>query len=426
MPTKTQNVIKNALEKIKVQKEVEDYIRKELTNLLNKIKKRIEKTKIEVEPFVGGSFAKGTLIKSDSYDVDLFLRFDKKYNEKDYTKLTKKILKKTKKTSIVHGSRDYFQIKINPWFKIEVVPVKKVNKSKDAENITDLSFSHVGYIRKKIKSQIFLDEIKLGKAFCHATKTYGAESYVNGFSGYAIELLIYHYKTFEKFLKELTKKRQEKLIIDIEKLYKNKKEILFEMNGSKLISPIILIDPTFKERNALAALSEETLQKFIEEAKLFLKNPSISFFEKRKIDLEKSKEESIKKGKEFLLLKTKTKKQRGDIAGTKLLKFHKHLIQEFSRYFSVKKEGFMYGGKQEGIGYFILEKKQNILFEGPPIKNKINADKFKKEHPNYKEKKGKLFSIKENKFNSKTFLNYWKSKNKKRTKEMYISKIKSV
>jgi tRNA nucleotidyltransferase (CCA-adding enzyme) len=121
---------------------------------------------------------------------------------------------------------------------------------------------HVKIFNKKIKSKKILEEIKLAKAFCSANGTYGAESYINGFSGYALELLVYYYGSFEKFLKEAVKDRKDKLIIDIEKKYKNSKEILLQLNGSKLLSPIIVIDPTCKERNVLAALSYETYDKF--------------------------------------------------------------------------------------------------------------------------------------------------------------------
>ena len=58
--------------------------------------------------------------------------------------------------------------------------------------------------KKKIKGKI-LDEIRLAKAFCHANGCYGAESYIKGFSGYALELLVYHYGSFQKFVKAITK-----------------------------------------------------------------------------------------------------------------------------------------------------------------------------------------------------------------------------
>ena len=127
--------------------------------------------------------------------------------------------------SIIHGSRDYLRIKISPSFFIEVIPAIKIKNPKEAENITDLSYSHVNYIKRKIKSQKILDEIKLAKVFCYANHCYGAESYINGFSGYGLELLIYYYGSFLKFIKTVSKIK-EKTVLDIEKDYKNKQEIL--------------------------------------------------------------------------------------------------------------------------------------------------------------------------------------------------------
>jgi len=85
--------------------------------------------------------------------VDVFLRFDKKYNDDKISELTKNLLKNMKGVSVIHGSRDYFRIKINSYFFIEVIPVTKVIKPSEARNITDLSYSHVKYINKKVKNK---------------------------------------------------------------------------------------------------------------------------------------------------------------------------------------------------------------------------------------------------------------------------------
>jgi tRNA nucleotidyltransferase (CCA-adding enzyme) len=180
MKKKIDSVLKEVLAEILPSDETMGYMKEEVDTFLNRVEKRIKKLKIKVEPFVGGSYAKDTVMKKGAYDVDIFFRFDSEYPQEKYKKLTKKILRGIKRVSVVHGSRDYFQVKINPSFKLEIVPVRKVDKPKNAENITDLSYSHVKYIKKKIKSKKILNEIKLAKAFCHATKTYGAESYVHG------------------------------------------------------------------------------------------------------------------------------------------------------------------------------------------------------------------------------------------------------
>ena len=49
------------------------------------------------------------------------------------------------------------------------------------------------------------------------------------------------------------------------------------MNESKRQNPIVLIDPTWKERNALAALSRETFEKFQESLRKFMRKPGIEY-----------------------------------------------------------------------------------------------------------------------------------------------------
>ena len=174
---------------------------KEITPILNKflekLKRGIKKQKIKAEVFVGGSFAKRTIIKREIYDVDIFIRFDKKYNQDTISALTEKILKTSReKYTLIHGSRDYFKVTPANNFCIELIPVMKISKPNQAQNITDLSYSHVKYVKNKLKTKKLVDEVMLVKAFCYANKCYGAESYIRGFSGYSLELLILHYKSF--------------------------------------------------------------------------------------------------------------------------------------------------------------------------------------------------------------------------------------
>jgi hypothetical protein len=53
--------------------------------------------------------------------------YEKKYKDKDLPELTLKILPKNETTIRIHGSRDYFRIKIKDGLYFEVVPVKKIN-----------------------------------------------------------------------------------------------------------------------------------------------------------------------------------------------------------------------------------------------------------------------------------------------------------
>jgi tRNA nucleotidyltransferase (CCA-adding enzyme) len=404
--------------------ELED-LKKDLKIYMKKLNQNIKSQKIDAEVFIGGSFAKKTMIKKKSYDIDLFIRFNKKYKEKELPQLTKNLLKDVKNLVVLHGSRDYFRINITPNFFLEIIPVIKVKNPKNAKNITDLSYSHVKYINGKIKSKRILEEIKIAKAFCYANNYYGAESYIGGFSGYALELLIFYYGSFLKFIKIMSKTK-EKIIIDIEKHFKNRSTVLMNLNSSKLKSPIILIDPTYKQRNALAALSDETFQNFKKTCNEFLKNPSLKFFTIKKTNLEKRKSNAERKKLGFILIKIKTTKQKGDIAGTKLLKFYRHLNFEISKYFEIKDKGFSYDEKQSADCFFVVKPKKEILFIGPILNDKKNVQKFKKKHKKTFTKSGRIYYKEKLELDIKKFTKKWKNEYKKKIRDMSINKLEIV
>ena len=426
MNKKVDDILKEVLERVEPSEQDLEEINKALKQFKENIWEQIKKYKLDAVLFEGGSFAKKTIIKKDNYDIDMFIMFSEKFRGQNISKFTEKLLKGIQGTSIIHGSRDYFKINKFKNFFIELIPVIKANDPKKAENITDLSYSHVKYINKKIKNPKILDEIKIAKAFCYATKTYGAESYINGFSGYSLELLIYHYKSFLNFIKAVAKHKGDKIIIDIEKYYKKKNDVLLDMNSSKLISPIILVDPTYKQRNALAALSEETFEKLKQESKRFLKNPLIKHFEIKKIDLEKIKKDALKKKNEFILLELKTQKPSGAVAGSKLLKFYNHLENEIKIFFEVKNKGFEYNQENNARCFFAVKPKKEIIKQGPFLKDKPNIKQFKKEHKSTFEKSGKIYAKEKFEYPINKFIENWKKKYSRKINEMSISELKIV
>ena len=408
-------ILNDQLNLIKLDKEDFEKINNLAKEFLKELKERLKKSKIKADVFIGGSLAKNTLVKKDVYDIDIFVRFDKSYGNK-ISEMLEKILKDVKK---VHGSRDYYH-KIVRNIIIEIIPVIKISKPEQALNVTDLSYFHVNYILNKLKKNKKLaGEISLAKTFTFAQNCYGAESYIHGFSGYALELLICHYGSFMKFVRNMAELdiSKKKLIIDAEKLY-GKNNVLDELNKSKSISPIILIDPTFKERNSLSSLSSETFYKFQNACKMFLKKPSSGFFIRKKV------EDDFKKHKKIMVVRVKTKKQAGDIAGTKSKKFFKFFISKLNKEFEIKKSGFDYSEK-ENIAkfYLVLDKKKPTTIRGPPIDSKNNFSKFKKKHPDMFIRKGfAYFKLK----HEKSFEDWFKlflKKDKKIIRDMDIDKI---
>jgi tRNA nucleotidyltransferase (CCA-adding enzyme) len=168
---------------------------------------------------------------------------------------------------------------------------------------------HVKYLEKHLKKNQS-NEVRLLKKFLKSHNLYGADAKTEGFSGYLCELLIIKYKTFLNLLKSATKwKLQE--IIDIENFYK--KEEYEAVRRIFKDQPLIVIDPTDKNRNVAAALSVENFYKFKKVSEEFLINPcEETFFGKTNYitDLEFSRI-ILKRNTEILLIKFKPPKVYG-------------------------------------------------------------------------------------------------------------------
>jgi tRNA nucleotidyltransferase (CCA-adding enzyme) len=328
-----------------------------------------------IKAYVGGSLAKGTMVnRPGKQDVDIFVVFDYSEDILGLEKVLKKIslpgeLKK------VHGSRDYFQIICNDLI-LEVIPVVKNRDPETAENVTDISLSHVKYVGSKVKKNPKIaDEIKLAKAFCQAQRCYGAESYIHGFSGYSLEVLVIHFGGFVKFLKNVNKKR----VLDPLKYFRGEREVLNELNSSKLQSPIVVIDPTYKYRNVNAGLGSETFEKFISVAKEFLRLPSLKYFERQPIDVAGLKKFAKAKDAKFVEIDLKTNRQEGDIAGTKCKKFLHFFIRELGRkQQAVLRHEFDYDGGQSAKGYIVVVEKTDIEVRGPSAGLEDAVNSFRK------------------------------------------------
>lgn len=411
-------ILKEEIELIKPSretlKEINQTDKEFCKHLLSKLKGR----KIKADVFIGGSLAKGTLTKKKKYDVDIFVRFDKKYEDSEISEMLGKILNKAKR---IHGSRDYYQLIVKGII-LEVIPVIKIKRINEARNITDLSYFHVNYIKKRLKNKKLADEILLAKTFAHAQNCYGAESYIHGFSGYSLELLICHYGSFLKFVKEISKSKssKEKIIIDDKRFYKDKNEVLRELNEAKINSPIILIDPTFRERNALAGLSEETFEKFKESCIKFLKNPNEKFFTQKNLREELSK----KYGKSLKIIEARTSKQAGDIAGSKSKKFFEFFVSRLEKEFIVKLKQFDYDeNKNIAYFYFVVDKKKEEVVRGPPADAVHNLIRFKKVHLGAFIKNNFAYAKIKHDLSFEQFVKKFRMKNKKIIKEMSIKEL---
>jgi len=358
--------------------------RKKALNVVNKFVKEVnselKSLKINAVAVLGGSYSKDTWLSGD-YDVDLFVKFDLKYKNKNMSDLLAKVLKKWKPERL-HGSRDYLWLRDT--VRYEIVPVLNIKKASDALNVTDFSPLHVNWVNNKGKK--FKDDIRIAKRFCKAAGCYGAESYIRGFSGHVIDILTIHNKGFIKLLKSAVKWKS-KVVVDYNKMYKGK--ALLVLNKSKTEGPLVVVDPVQPGRNAAAALMQINFNKFIKAAKAFLKKPSKRFFEEKIVDFEK-----LKKKGHLLKVSVRTLDDKEDVAGTKFVRafeFVKNNLDDFS----VKDSGWIWDKKAKGTWWFVLGKSKLPPmkdWKGPPTKLTDAVKAFKKIYKKTSVKGGRVWA----------------------------------
>ena len=328
--------------------------KKEIKSFISKLKK------LKLNVFLGGSFAKDTWLEND-FDVDLFVKFPNKYRGENISEILEKKLKKFRYEKL-KGSRDYFRIK-DGRFIYEIVPVLEIRGK--AENITDYSLEHVKFVNKNVKNK---NEVRKLKLFLKANKLYGAESYLSGLSGYACELLITYYKNFDNLLRNAAKFPERK-IIDIKKHYKNERDVLNNLNESKL-SSLIIIDPIDKKRNASSAISNENYERFKKLSRDYLKNPDEKYFEIKKFDIKDINADVV-----FIKNFENEKRDGGKIM--KLFNQIKFLLEKNE--FEIEKSDFEVLDK--GYLWFKFKEKKlsdKVKHYGPFSDDKENLEKFRK------------------------------------------------
>jgi tRNA nucleotidyltransferase (CCA-adding enzyme) len=194
-------------------------------------------------------------------------------------------------------------------------------------------------------------------------------------------------------------KWKEKTVVDIKNYHKNK-NIFLEINKSKLVSPLIVIDPTQKDRNAAAALSYEKFDILRKRAKEFLKKPSKEFFKMQSLT-----EKDIRKkfGKNnLLILKITPLKRKKDVAGAKMLKAFNNIEKSLiDTGFKVIKSDMLWDKKNEALFYYVLKdiKLPKIIeLPGPPLKVRQHVFLFKKAHKKTFVKNKRIFAVENRKF----------------------------
>ncbi|MBI2662135.1 CCA tRNA nucleotidyltransferase [Candidatus Woesearchaeota archaeon] len=383
--------MKEILSKISPTKQERTSFKNTISEFLKTLNSHLQ----DAAAILGGSGAKDTWL-SHNTDIDIFVQYNYQKYSLQSDQLSQHLHQTLKKSfprlkiTRLHGSRDYFQL-IYKKFNVEIIPILKISQAEQALNITDISPLHSQWVNahaKKIKN-----DIRLAKQFCKAARVYGAESYINGFSGYILEILVAYYGSFEKLLKASLKWKP-KEVIDPSHFYPQK-DALFQLNQSKQQSPIIIIDPVDKSRNAAAALSKEKLTNFQRQGWEYLKQPHANFFLEKELSVKEFQAQAKKQSAFLLSLKLTSPSGKEDIVGVKILKCREFLKEKLAP-FQILKSEWEWNKKNLAQFYFILKITELPSFtirQGPPLAMTKFVNEFKK--------KNKDFFIKDNKMYAK-------------------------
>ena len=259
---------------------------------------RIVKAVSGKEIVICGSIGKFTWLRGD-HDIDLFIIFPKEATREE---LEEKGLEYGKRVIRELRGREQIKYAEHPYvrgfvkdFVIDVVPCYGINEGENIISAVDRSPLHLKYILNNLPEKS-RDEARLLKQFCKGISVYGSDTKTEGFSGYICELLIIKYENFENVLKNASSWEAGHKI-DIE----NNSEISFRDQ------PLVIIDPTDKNRNAAANVNGENFLRFVKKCDGFLKKPSEKFFFSKKERLS-GKEITILKERETLFTAYKIKK----------------------------------------------------------------------------------------------------------------------
>lgn len=232
--------------------------------ILNFKDKRVSKV------IVGGSFAKGTWLESDT-DIDFFVMIEPKVERKEFEELGKSVgfhaLKKYK-PYLRYSEHPYVEGKVDG-IRINIVPCYRVEKNK-WKSAADRSPFHTDFMQTNL-NEFLKSQVRILKKYLKSLGIYGSQIAVSGFSGYVAEVLILKYGSFRNALQRFA---------GLEPNYIVSLNSPDEKAVEKFTSPVIIIDPIDSNRNLGSAISIECLAKFVLASRLFLKNPSMDFFTK--------------------------------------------------------------------------------------------------------------------------------------------------
>ena len=231
------------------------------SKIMNFLQNICDSENIDAHVTLVGSVAKNTALKGKS-DIDIFIAFpldsDKKYLKETGLDLAHKCCEEfSSKPNHHFASHPYVTTNIEDC-EVDIVPCYSISNGDELKSAVDRTILHTKFVKQNL-SKKQEDEVLLLKRFMAMTGTYGSEFKVGGFAGYLCELLIIYYETFENTLKAAINWKYGE-VIDLKNY----------ATSNQFKDPLIVIDPTDKNRNVGAALRLDKMSEFIQSARNYI------------------------------------------------------------------------------------------------------------------------------------------------------------
>ncbi|VVB57263.1 CCA-adding enzyme [uncultured archaeon] len=230
----------------------------------------------EVEIGTMGSVAKGTALRGNR-ELDIFILMPRQWALDDMQKKGLAWAKQAMrgiKTELNYAQHPYLKAYVEG-VKIDLVPSYKLHNMERLGSAVDRSQLHAEWANARLNERL-RDDVRLLKQFFKALGVYGAQTRVEGFSGYLCELLVIHYGGFVPALRAMGSWRMPHAL-DPQKHHQ-------DGHALKLFPgvPLVVIDPVDAHRNVAAVVSRTSMARAMLAARAFLQKPSAEFFFREK------------------------------------------------------------------------------------------------------------------------------------------------
>ena len=329
----------------------------------------------KAQGMVVGSIARHTWVRGDR-DLDVFMLFDaglsREQLEEEGLSLARTIAAQfTTKYHEKYAEHPYINAVIND-VDVDLVPCYLVESATKIQSAVDRTPFHTRYITGKINGLI--DDVLLLKRFTKAGGIYGSDQMTEGFSGYLCELLVLFYGGFTPLLKA-TAEWHPHMIVDPE-----------HHAAKEFDEPLIVIDPVDPRRNVAAAVSLDRMAEFVELARGYLESPSEKYFvlpDLQTITKEELGNLLAKRGTGLYAITFDTPPYIEEVIVPQLKRSMSAIVEHLGRngfavhhaHYAMKEEKCMFLVELQ-----VTELPHVRIHRGPPLWNRVNAEKFREKH----------------------------------------------